>query len=139
MPEFADPHDKYCDYQRVVMKKELEFVLKMNNTWNSKRMYTFSSFKGEKLRKYHRITSNAFATTLILINSMQAKDSDLINSMTIHVFVVVLYTIYVTWSRPYRTQSSNVLQIVGMLGVCIQIIAIFVVTIKHKSDSENPS
>jgi len=65
--------DEYDNYQRHIMKKELEYVLKINDTWAFERMYTFTSFKGGHGRSYGRVIFNIFAALLVFVQTIQLK------------------------------------------------------------------
>ena len=62
-------------HEEFVQKKEVEYVLHINNIWSSEKYYTFSSFKGGLSAMYHRIIFNIFAMIIVFINSSQFEDA----------------------------------------------------------------
>ena len=51
------------------LKKEVEFVYKINNIWQNEKFYTFSSYKSGVLSMYHRIINNMFAISLVAVSA----------------------------------------------------------------------
>lgn len=52
-----------------MQKKEIEYVLHINNIWSTEKYFTFSSFTGGLSAMYHRIIFNLFAAAIVFINS----------------------------------------------------------------------
>ena len=104
-------------HEEHVQKKEVEYVLGINKIWSTEKFYTFSSFRGGFAAIYHRIIFNVFAGVMVFINSTQFEDASHAIQISIHTALVILFTVFVTMSRPYRSLATNILYTIAMTGL----------------------
>ena len=57
-------HDEY------IMKKEVEYCVGISEMWNSRYFYTFSSFKPEIAKMYHRVLFNVMSMLLVVVHAL---------------------------------------------------------------------
>ena len=111
-------------HEEAVQKKEVEFVLRINNLWSTEKFFTFSSFQGGLSSMYHRIIFNIFCGALVFINSSQFEDASHAVQIAFHGTFVIVFTLFIALSRPYRSLSTNILYAVAMIGVTQQLVFI---------------
>ena len=73
---------------------------------------------------HHRIIFNVFCGILVFINSSQFEDASHAVQIAIHCTTVIVFTVWITLSRPYRSFSTNILYILAMVSVTQQLIFI---------------
>ena len=105
-------------HEDYIFKKEVEFAVGISEMWNTRYFYTFSSFKGELLKMYHRIIINGLLFIFVLIHALMEESSA---KLGIVVALLALFDIYVLLMRPYRCMLSNIL--LFMLNTAVLITA----------------
>lgn len=96
-------HDDY------VLRRELEYVLEINDSWRQQSLFVFSSFKGSKLRMLFKPLYNLMVLVLVVMHAYLGSYVDVKGIVYMAVlFVMIVYTVLF---RPFRLSSTNILVI----------------------------
>jgi hypothetical protein len=105
-------------HNETITKKEVEFCLGINRTWSVGRYYTFSSFKSGPMRMYHRIIFNLWCIYLVVALAVLTKFAPGAKYyVTVILIIILLVGVLVT--RPYRSEATNVIYVLGVMGLLI--------------------
>jgi len=114
-------------HEQSVQKKEIEYSLGINNIWKTGKFYTFSSFKGGYMMMYHRILFNLLGALLCLCEVLFTKYSTIQYKMMAMTVLVILFTIHCFVARPYRSNTSNFVYLLGLTGLSQQTMFVYAV------------
>ena len=105
----------------------MEYSYGINKIWSTEKFFTFSSFKSGVGSIYHRIIFNLFALVFIATQAAQ-KNGDLDDmrlTISIHTLLVIVLTVHVIMTRPYRQFSSNLLYILCLISFVSMMIMMY--------------
>ena len=113
-----------------MQKKEVEYSYGINKIWSTEKFFTLSSFKSGIGSIYHRVIFNLFAVVFIAINAVQkhADMDDMRLTITLHVLLTIIFTVFIIMTRPYRNFSTNLLYILCMIAFTTMMIMMYMKT-----------
>eukprot|EP00347_Sterkiella_histriomuscorum_P019077 403343044 len=93
-------------HEDYIVKKEIEYTVGVSEMWNSRYYFTFSSFKGEIIKMYHRVIFNFLQFLLMIAHALMQESQ---GKIAITVGLLTIFMFYIILARPYRCMHSNIL------------------------------
>ena len=97
---------KQKNHDQYLMRRELEYVLEISDSWRKQSFFIFSSFKGSKLRMLFKPLFNFVCLLLIVIHSYFGADTETKGLLFLIIFGSMI--VFILTLRPYRCTSSNI-------------------------------
>jgi len=104
------------DHNGFLIRKELEYILEISDSWRKQSFFLFSSFKGSKLRMYFRPCYNMFILFLVCTHAF--GEGDLYNKAMIFSIAFTFGALFIAAVRPFRCASTNILAFFQFCHLC---------------------
>jgi hypothetical protein len=91
------------------MRRELEYVLEISESWRKQSFFIFSSFKGSKLRMLYKPMYNFMLLLIVCFHSYMGEMMET-KGLCIGITLIVML-LYLIAFRPYRCTITNLFAI----------------------------